>query len=339
MAYLEMSDVHKRFGGVVALAGASLTAERDEIHALLGPNGSGKSTLNKTLTGVVAPDHAEIRIDGEPVAFNHPGEAQAKGVAAVYQDLSLVPQLTVADNIQLGIEATSVAGYVDRDGQMARAREIVDRFRQAFESELELDVAVQRLSPGEQQIVEVCKAIARRPRVLILDEATASLHKAQVEVLFEVVRELRDDGVLVVFTSHRMDEVYALCDRATVLRSGETIGEVELARTSRNDLVEMMVGHQLEVTGVEDHERHAEVVAKQEVVLEVRGLSTDALHDVSFSLHASEILGLGGCRARGSRSCSPRSTEPNGSVRARSSWMAPAAGSESPAMPSRPAAP
>lgn len=299
MAYLEMSDVHKRFGGVVALAGASLTAERDEIHALVGPNGSGKSTLNKTLTGVVAPDRAEIRIDGELVAFKQPAEAQAHGVAVVYQDLSLVPQLTVADNIQLGIEATAAVGYLDRNEQMTRARAVVDRFQPAFERSLPLDVAVQRLSPGEQQIVEVCKAIARQPRVLILDEATASLHKAQVDVLFEVVRELRDDGVLVIFTSHRMDEVYDLCDTATVLRSGETVGEVELAQTSRAHLVEMMVGHQLEATGIAEHERHAEAVAAREVVLEVRGLTTAVLHDVSFSVHAGEILGLGGLQGQG----------------------------------------
>jgi ribose transport system ATP-binding protein len=160
-------------------------------------------------------------------------------------------------------------------------------------------VAVERLSPGEQQIVEVCKAMARQPRVLILDEATASLHKAQVEVLFDVVRALRDDGVLVIFTSHRMDEVYDLCDKATVLRSGETIGQVELAQTSRGDLVEMMVGHQLQATGIAEHERHADAVAAQEVVLDVRGLATDVLHDVSFSVHAGEILGLGGLQGQG----------------------------------------
>lgn len=299
MPYLEMSDVDKRFGGVVALTGASLSADRGEIHALLGPNGSGKSTLNKILTGVVEPDRATIRVDGEQVSFRHPREAQAKGVAAVYQDLSLVPQLTVAENIQLGIEATAAGGYVDRDEQAKRSRNVVDRFRPAFESGLSLDVAVHRLSPGEQQIVEVCKAMARQPRVLILDEATASLHKAQVEVLFEVVRALRDDGVLVIFTSHRMDEVYDLCDRATVLRSGETIGEVALAQTSRGDLVEMMMGHRPEVTGIEEHEHHADAVAAREVVLEVRGLSTDVLQDVTFSVHAGEILGLGGLQGQG----------------------------------------
>jgi ribose transport system ATP-binding protein len=299
MAYLEMSDVHKRFGGVVALAGASLTAERGQIHALLGPNGSGKSTLNKTLTGVVAPDHADIRIDDEPASFRNPGEAQAHGVAAVYQELSLVPQLTVADNIQLGVEATAVAGYLDRGEQAKRARAVLDRFRSAFGDQLSPAIAVERLSPGEQQLVEVCKAIARRPRVLILDEATASLHKAQVDVLFDVVRELRDEGVLVIFTSHRMDEVYELCDRATVLRSGATIGEVELASTTRGELVEMMVGHELEVTGVEEHERHAAVVARKEIVLDVRELRTDVLHDISLRVHAGEILGLGGLQGQG----------------------------------------
>jgi ribose transport system ATP-binding protein len=298
MAYLEMSDVHKRFGGVIALAGASLTADRGEIHALLGPNGSGKSTLNKTLTGVVEPDRAQIRIDGEPVAFKNPREAQVRGVAAVYQDLSLVPQLTVADNIQLGIEPVGALGYIARHEQVKRARNVVDRFRLAFEGEPSLDAPVRRLSPGEQQIVEVCKAIAREPRILILDEATASLHQAQVEVLFEVIRQLRDDGVLVIFTSHRMDEVYDLGGKATVLRSGETIGEVELARTDRGELVEMMVGHQLQEISVAEHERPA-ATADHQVVLEARGLRTDVLHDVSFAVRAGEIVGLGGLQGQG----------------------------------------
>jgi ribose transport system ATP-binding protein len=299
VAYLEMTDVHKRFGGVVALDGASLTAELGRIHALVGPNGSGKSTLNKTLTGVVAPDRAEIRVDGERVAFRSPQQAQRHGIAAVYQDLSLVPQLTAVDNIQLGIEASAALGYLDRGEQTRRAREVMERFRPAFEGRLALDVPVGRLSPGEQQIVEVCKAIARDPRILILDEATASLHQAQVEVLFDAVRELRDRDVLTVFTSHRMDEVYDLCDSATVLRGGETIGEVMLADTGRGDLVEMMVGHRMDQAGSARHERSGEGLGGRDVVLEVRGVRTDVLHDVSFTVHAGEIVGLGGLQGQG----------------------------------------
>src|SRR5919106_3634652 len=150
MAFLEMRDVHKRFGGVVALAAASLSAERGELHALVGPNGSGKSTLTKTLTGVVEADRAEIRLGGRPAAFRNPREAQAHGITAVYQDLSLVGDLTVAQNVALGIEPTRL-GFVDHAGQDRRAREVLERFASAFDGPLPLDRQVTTLSPGEQQ--------------------------------------------------------------------------------------------------------------------------------------------------------------------------------------------
>lgn len=304
MPYLEMSAVHKRYGGVVALAGASLHAERGEVHALVGPNGSGKSTLNKTLTGVVEPDHAEIRVDGRAVAFAGPRDAQAAGIAAVYQDLSLVPQLSVIENIELGVEPRAALGYVDRGEQADRARAVIDRFGRAFEADVWLEGPVGRLSPGEQQIVEVCKAVAREPRVLILDEATAALHVAQVQVLFEVTRELAEQGVLVIFTSHRMDEVYDICDRATVLRGGETIGEVDLAETGRDELVEMMVGRRAPVVvpagdAVAPRDRRTADGGDPPVVLEARDLRGGSLSDVSFSVRAGETVGLGGLQGQG----------------------------------------
>ncbi len=301
MPYLEMTAVHKRYGGVVALAGAALRAERGEVHALVGPNGSGKSTLNKTLTGVVEPDRADVRIDGEAVAFASPRDAQGAGIAAVYQDLSLVPQLSVIENIMLGIEPHAALGYVDRDGQAARARAVVDRFSEAFEGALWLEGPVRRLSPGEQQIVEVCKAVAREPRILILDEASAALHAAQVQVLFDVVRDLAAEGVLVVFTSHRMDEVYDLCSRATVLRGGETIGEVDLAETGRGELVEMMVGRRTADADTADAppDRRRAAGDDQPAALEARDLRSGALRGMSFAVRTGEIVGLGGLQGQG----------------------------------------
>jgi ribose transport system ATP-binding protein len=294
MAFLEMSDVHKRFGGVVALAGASLSAERGELHALVGPNGSGKSTLTKTLTGVVEADRAEIRLEGQPVAFRSPRQAQARGIAAVYQDLSLVGDLTVAQNVGLGIEPTRL-GFVDEGEQRGQAREVLERFAAAFEGGLPLDRPVAALSPGEQQIVEICKAIARDPRILVLDEATASLHHAQVEILFTVARELKERGVLVVFTSHRLDEVFALCERATVLRGGRNIRTVMLSDTSQDELITMMLGHELE----RPQRPPPTEIAKRSVVLEVRDLTSARLREVSFQLHEGEILGVGGLQGQG----------------------------------------
>ncbi|MFA9446981.1 sugar ABC transporter ATP-binding protein [Egicoccus sp. AB-alg6-2] len=304
MSFLELRDVHKRYGGVLALRGAELAADRGEVHALLGANGSGKSTLNKVLTGVVAPDRATISLDGEPLRIAGPQEAYAHGIVAVYQELSLVPDLTVAANVALGAEATR-AGFLRPRAVRQRALGVLDRFRDAFvDGRLPLDRPVRVLSPGEQQIVEIAKALARGPRVLILDEATASLYRAQVDVLFEVVRELRDDGVLVVFTSHRMGEIFEICDRATVLRNGVTAGSVELATTTDAQLVELMVGsaqgavEQVRDRAGTDGPTTREVGARP-VVLAVDELQTAGLHGVSLELHAGEVLGLGGLQGQG----------------------------------------
>ena len=294
MPFLEMRDVHKRFGGVVALDGASLSAEPGELHALLGANGSGKSTLNKTLTGVVAADRAEVLLDGQPVTLRGPREAQARGISAVYQELSLVPDLSVEDNVALGVEPARF-GFVDRREQRRTVRGVVERFGSAFEGRVPLDTPVAGLPPGEQQIVEICKAVARDPRILVLDEATASLHEAQVRALFEALRDLKDRGVLVIFTSHRLEEVFELCDRATVLRSGATVGTVELAAADQAEVVRMMLGRSIDRI---ERDR-TEAPEARRVVLEVRGLITDRLRDVSFTVETGEVLGVAGLQGQG----------------------------------------
>ncbi len=306
MPYLAMADVRKRFGGVVALDGAGLEAEHGEVHALLGANGSGKSTLNKVLTGVVAPDSATIELAGQPLEIRNPSDAAAHGIAAVYQELSLVGPLSVADNIALAIEPTS-AGFVRRAEVRDRAAEALAPFAAAFPGgEPPIDQPVAELSPSEQQLVEIAKALARRPDVLVLDEATASLRKAQVDVLFDVVRGLAAQGVLVVFVSHRMEEILDLCDRATILRGGRTVATVDLGdRTvdgdggptrrgvSETELVNLMIGE------VAPHEREPRDLSAAEPVLRVRDLTTDVLHGISFDLRRGEVLGLGGLQGQG----------------------------------------
>jgi ribose transport system ATP-binding protein len=298
VAFLQMRDVHKRYGGVVALHGASLAAERGEVHALLGANGSGKSTLNKILTGIVEPDRAEIAVDDEPLRIARPQDAHRHGIAAVYQELSLIGDLTVAANIGLAFEDTT-AGFLRPTAIRGRAAEVLERFRPAFRGhDLPLDTPVHKLPPGEQQIVEICKALARRPQILVLDEATASLYSSQVEVVFSVVRQLREDGVLVIFTSHRMGEIFQVCDRATVLRGGEVAGSVDVARTSEQELVELMVGAQVgavEAIG----EAIDEQASEGPVVLRVEHLTTSGLEDVSLEVRAGEVLGLGGLAGQG----------------------------------------
>lgn len=302
MAFLEMRGVDKRYGGVVALDDASLSAERGEVHGLLGANGSGKSSLNKILTGVVAPDRATIEVDGVATRIHRPQDAHHSGIAAVYQELSLIPDLSVAANIVLAFESTRL-GFVQRRRDRDRAEALLERFAPAFHGGiLPIQAPVGSLSPGEQQIVEIAKAIAREPDILVLDEATASLYSAQVEVVSAVVRELRAAGTLVVFTSHRLGEVYDLCDRATVLRNGAVAGSVALAETSEAELVELMVGS----LGAPRRRPAAEREEAKKVQgvsgvprLEVVDLSTDRLEQVSCRVAQGEVLGLGGLAGQG----------------------------------------
>lgn len=289
-----MSGVRKRFGGVVALDGASFAAERGEVHALLGANGSGKSTLSKVLTGVVAPDEGRIEIDGQEVRIRGPQDTRKYRIAAVYQELSLIPQLTGMENILLAYEPANSLGFIDRKGLERAVLEVAARFEQALGRRIDLHRPVETLSPGDQQLIEAYKALARQPEILILDEATASLRQAEVEALFQVVRELRDKGALIIFISHRFQEVFALCDRATVLRNGQTVGTVDLAGVTEKDLVDMMVGR-----GAVSEVREAPTPPRDDVVLRVRGLCGPRLQGVSFELRAGEVLGLGGLQGQG----------------------------------------
>lgn len=290
-----MSGVRKRFGGVVALNGASFAAERGEVHALLGANGSGKSTLSKVLTGVVAPDEGRIEIAGQEVHIRGPQDTRKYRIAAVYQELSLIPQLTGMENILLAYEPAKPLGFIDRKALERSVLEVAARFEKALGRRIDLHRPVETLSPGDQQLIEAYKALARQPDILVLDEATASLRQAEVEALFEVVRELRDKGVLIIFISHRFHEVFALCDRATVLRNGQTVGTVNLADVTERDLVDMMVGRGT----VAEVGQAAPAPARDEVVLRVKGLSGPRLHNVSFELRAGEVLGLGGLQGQG----------------------------------------
>lgn len=296
MAYLEMTDIAKRYGSVLALDGASLSANRGEVHGLLGPNGSGKSTLNKVLTGVVEADRAQIVIDGRQIVVSGPMDAHKQGVAAVYQQLSLIPELSVEQNIVLGTEPGGW-GFVSARRSREAARKVMDRFGSALGSGVTPGTRVDTLSPGQAQIVEICKALVRRPEVLVLDEATASLGQHQTEVLFDIIREECSRGACVIFVSHRLDEVFALCQRATVVRSGRTVATVEISETDENELVRLMVG--------EDYLRKVSAVRDRtpdenaDVTFAVDGLSTGRLSNISFSLRRGEIVGLGGLQGQG----------------------------------------
>jgi ABC-type sugar transport system ATPase subunit len=289
---LALTGIRKSFGGVQALSGASLSAERGEIHALLGENGAGKSTLLKVLSGVHAHGTftGEIRIEGRELRFDGPASARAAGVAMVHQELMLVPELSVAENLFLGREPLR-AGFLDDLAQLRDARRLLERFGLAH---LDAEAPAGALGIGQQQMIEIARALAIGARILILDEPTAALAPAECERLFTWLRELRAGGTTCLYVSHRLDEVFALCDRLTVLRDGRTIETLAVRDCKPSRVVALMVGRELPVVET------PAASATGEPLLEVDGLSVPgALHEVSFSLAAGEALGVGGAMGSG----------------------------------------
>lgn len=291
---LELEGVDKRYGGVQALRQASLSVQAGEVHGLLGPNGSGKSTLNKVMAGAVRPDRAVLRLDGQAVVIRGPRDAHRHRIESVYQQLSLIPHLTVAENLVLGVE-TSRAGLLRSSAEREAVDATLERFGDALGPHVRASTRVGSLHVGEQQLLEFAKVVLRRPQFLVLDEATASLHRDQVAVLFEVVRELTADGVGVVFVSHRMEEVLELCDRATIIRNGRNVATVPVRETTEHDLVQLMVGDL-----VQKAERtHRASVESTQPALVAEGLENEQLRGITFSAHPGEVVGLGGLQGQG----------------------------------------
>ncbi len=308
---LSASHVTKRYGGVVALADGSLDVRSGEVVALVGANGSGKSTLSKIITGVVAPDGGQFLLDGAPVAFASPHAARARGVVAVYQELSLVPGMTVEENIWLTHEPLRGRLTVNRRAARARTRALLDLFGGTVRATLAPDALVRELPPDEKQIVEILKAWSVKPRLLILDEATASLDSRQVARLFELVEQHTQQGAGVVFVSHRMDEVSRIGDRAVVLRNGQTVGAVALGEAERarqreteREIVRLMIGEGAATTAsVVQQEAQPRPGAAPgtpgPVRLAARALQTATLRSVNLEVHDGELIGLGGLRGQG----------------------------------------
>ncbi|QPK80660.1 sugar ABC transporter ATP-binding protein [Schaalia sp. ZJ405] len=294
MSFLEMTGVDKHFGGVHALAHASLHVETGEIHGLLGPNGSGKSTLNKILAGTVQPDDAAIRINGNTVTIKSPRDAHKAGIAAVYQQLSAVPDLTIAQNIMLGREH-STAGFLTPKADRCETQAVFDIIKPGLTPGTTLSTPLAKLTPGDQQLVEFAKAIARKPRLLILDEATASLRSDQVKLVFTTTRQLADSGLAVIFVSHRMEEIREICQRATILRSGRTITSIDVPSTTNNEIVTLMVGRETNGT----IRQAIPTETRNEPALEVEHLSAPSFSDISFTAAPGEVIGLGGLQGQG----------------------------------------
>jgi ABC-type sugar transport system ATPase subunit len=296
---IETEGITRAFSGNRVLDRVDLSVQSGEVHALIGENGAGKSTLMRILSGADTDFDGEVRLHGSPVRFTGPRDAEDHGLAMIYQELNLIPALTAAENVYLGREPVDALGRVDFKRMRADAEKILERLDFAHSA----DVPVYELRVGEQQIVEIARAISRSASVLIMDEPTSVLTEAEAGNLFRLVKSLQNDGVTIIYISHRLDEIDALADRVTVLRDGVLIGTRVVRDTSRADLIHMMVGRE-----IEDLYRQA-TVEREEVVLEVEDLwlgNTSAyvnrevlLRSVSFEVRAGEIFGLGGLLGAG----------------------------------------
>ena len=293
---LEVREVTKGFPGVLALDNVSFGLQAGEVHALVGENGAGKSTLIKVITGVYRPDGGEIFFASERVSFASPREAQGAGISTIYQDTNMVPLRSVAQNIFLGREPRNRFGLVDTGRMKREAEELLGRYG----IETDVGVPVRSLGVGVQQMVAIAKAVSLDARVVIMDEPTSSLEAREVETLFGVIRQLREDRVGVLYVSHRLEELYEICERVIVMRDGKIVHTGDLEELPRLELISAMLGRE----APEAAERVASSAGREEStgepVLEARGLTAHHVpRDVSLEVRAGEIVGLAGLLGSG----------------------------------------
>ena len=285
---LEMKGISKSFPGVKALQNVNYQLKAGEIHALLGENGAGKSTLIKVLGGIYHPEEGSIFIDGNEVSINGVNDARDNGISIIHQELVLVPRMTVAENIFLGREPKGAFG-VDKIKMTADAQKMLDNFNVGVDADME----IADLTIAKQQMVEIVKAISFNCRILVMDEPTSSIAEKEVNALFDIMRDLTSRGVGIIYISHKMSEIFEVCDRVTVLRDGTYVDTCEVAKTNRDQLVSLMVGRELDKYYVRDHVASKDVVLKCTHINDGKKLHS-RVKDVSFELHRGEILGFSG---------------------------------------------
>lgn len=291
----ELKGVCKAFSDVSVLRDVNTKFTGGEIHTLMGENGAGKSTLVKIISGVQAASTGTMLIDGEEVFFSSPRDAEEHGIVIMHQELSLIPEMTVAENVMLGHEPLKRGFLIDTESLRKTAQEALARF--GFT--LDIDTPVKSLRVGEQQLVEIARALLGNARLLIMDEPTSALSQTEADILMEVIRDLALQGVAVIYISHRMEEVFEISDRVTVLRDGDHIGTSLVADTTPSNLIEMMVGRTVEINPVVRQN-----AATDQTVLSVRNLSAwsgkrQVLENISFNLNRGEVLGIGGLLGAG----------------------------------------
>ena len=283
---LQAVDIYKSYDGVAALRGVSFELRAGEVHALVGENGAGKSTLIKIITGAVSADQGEIEFDGQVVKHNSPAQAKAIGIAAIYQQPALFPELTVAENISLGLEEGGAWRRINWKKRRERAVKLLDQIGARIDPEK----TAGSLTMPQQQLIEIARALGANARILIMDEPTASLAEEETQNLYRVIKQLSENGVGIIYISHRLEELAVIADRVTVLRDGAVVGTEQMADVDRQHLIRLMVGRELSAVFPK---RKVEL---GETVLELRNVSCAAngVEDINLSIRAGEIVGLAG---------------------------------------------
>ena len=297
MSLIEVDQITKRFGGTVALQDVSLEIAEGELHAIVGENGAGKSTLMKILSGVITEFDGELRLRGQPIRFASTREAEAAGISIIHQELNLVEQLSVAANIFLGRERRGPLGLLDESSAQQEAAGLF----QQLGCRLDPNQRVGELRVGDQQLVEIAKALSKQAGILIMDEPTSALTETETERLFEIIGRLRKDGVTILYISHKMDEIFRLADRITILRDGRHVQTLRRDETHVREVTHLLVGREIEETVFTEPRQSGEVV------LSVENLSLPwpgharpwRLKDVSFELRRGEVLGIAGLMGAG----------------------------------------
>ena len=296
-AIVEYRGISKYFAGIRALENVDFACKSGTVHAILGENGAGKSTLIKIMSGVFQPDSGEMLLGGKPVSFATPQAANEAGIVCMFQELSLVPDLSVADNISISSPPRRF-GLIDRRAQVRRAEELLARVRC---EDVDPNAMVRELSLSRRQMVEIAKALGKAPKVLILDEATSALTARDVRTVYDLLAELKDSGVASLFISHRMHEVEALCDTLSVFRNGQHIETFAKGAKSEREIVQLMIGRDVEA----QFPPKPKPVAPEELgdpLLKVRGLSwQNRLNGIELTVHRGEIVGLGGLDGQGQK--------------------------------------
>jgi ABC-type sugar transport system ATPase subunit len=282
---IEGRDLVKRFGGEVAVDGVSIEVAAGEIHAVIGENGAGKSTLMRMLAGILTPTAGSVHVDGTQLDVGNARAALEAGIALVHQELSLVPEMTVAENIVLGF-TPSHGGFIDRAEQKRIARDALDEIG----VRVDLDEPIARLSVALRQFVEIARAVARRPRVLILDEPTATLTPAETDYLLDMLQRLAAQGMSIIYISHRIPEIFTIATRVTILRDGQLVRAASIDELTPNEMVDLMVGRELK----QELQTHRADVEPGPVVLSARGITAPGVNGVDLDVHAGQIVGLGG---------------------------------------------